>query len=716
MAQPSPRHPHDHRDRSAPAVADLRGVVHELVEAGRDEVVELDLADRPLPGERRADADPENRAFGERRVQDPIAEFREERPQQQECIAVLAADVLSVHEDARIGGKSIAQAQHDRFEKSPSFRIEGRTRLRPQQHVGDETLARVGLQHLDPAARRLVREDALPGAFARGPRRGDDLLRFLLDQGLRLRLEAIEIALGQDLFGLQPRGVRRDGIALRPELVEPAVRVAGLEERRILPGDRRLLAQVEHVVVMRVAADAHADELDQRRSLPGAGPLGGPRERRRDPVRVGAVERDPGNSVSRGLLGEDAHRGLFRDRSRERGLVVLDAEDRRESSRRAEVNRLVPFAERRAPFSDVGDADATGAVAGERHRHARDRQRRDRQRRGGRQIAPAEVSDVEVLAFHRRPRLSHLRGKRESNGLGMRPHRQRGAEVADERRDDVALPRSVRSAVLLAATQANCRRVDRLLTQRPEALPLERGVSVPDFAAREESLQAVVGRARQDHPAQDLDPLLGRERGLERFATQESVARFEELRLGLLHSRFHGDSGDRVAERFSGKVIDGAEQRLRHGPAQRLDGGLVAAGVGRGDRSERLERRGERERKAFRDERAEPRGEREPRLDQGSRFDDAFHRARMLTRQDLERRRAHSDFVSDFRMYRRSSSARSETPDSSDPISLVTRFAGRLRDLGPCIARPSLLSRPTVIRFMPTSVMPDRTSHQSARG
>ena len=60
---------------AAPAVADLRGVVHQLVEAGGDEVVELHLADRPLPGQRRADADAEHRAFGERRVEDAIAEL-----------------------------------------------------------------------------------------------------------------------------------------------------------------------------------------------------------------------------------------------------------------------------------------------------------------------------------------------------------------------------------------------------------------------------------------------------------------------------------------------------------------------------------------------------------------------------------------------------------------------------------------------------------------
>ena len=75
VAQAAPRHAHDHRHGAAPPIADLRGVVHELIEAGRDEVVELHLADRPLPGERGADAHAEHRAFGERRIEDAVAEL-----------------------------------------------------------------------------------------------------------------------------------------------------------------------------------------------------------------------------------------------------------------------------------------------------------------------------------------------------------------------------------------------------------------------------------------------------------------------------------------------------------------------------------------------------------------------------------------------------------------------------------------------------------------
>ena len=117
MTQPAPRHAHHHRHRAAPAIADLGGVVHELVEAGRDEVVELHLADRPLARQRGADAGAEHGALGERRVEDPIAELLEQRAQQQERVAVGAADVLAEHEDARVGAQRVADAEHHRFEK-----------------------------------------------------------------------------------------------------------------------------------------------------------------------------------------------------------------------------------------------------------------------------------------------------------------------------------------------------------------------------------------------------------------------------------------------------------------------------------------------------------------------------------------------------------------------------------------------------------------------
>src|SRR5438876_8181922 len=105
MAQAAPRHPDHHRDAEAEAIAQLGGVVDELVEPGRDEIVELHLADRPLAGERGADAHAEDGALADRRIEETIAELLQERLQQQKRVAVTAANVLAVDEDARIAAQ-----------------------------------------------------------------------------------------------------------------------------------------------------------------------------------------------------------------------------------------------------------------------------------------------------------------------------------------------------------------------------------------------------------------------------------------------------------------------------------------------------------------------------------------------------------------------------------------------------------------------------------
>ena len=48
----------------------------------------------------------------------------EQRPEQQERVAVLAADVLAKDEDARIGPQRISDAERDGFEKRLPFAIE----------------------------------------------------------------------------------------------------------------------------------------------------------------------------------------------------------------------------------------------------------------------------------------------------------------------------------------------------------------------------------------------------------------------------------------------------------------------------------------------------------------------------------------------------------------------------------------------------------------
>jgi hypothetical protein len=95
------------------------------------------------------------------------------------------------------------------------------------------------------------------------------------------------------------------------------------------------------------------------------------------------------------------------------------------------------------------------------------------------------------------PALAHLRVERHADGVEVRLHRQRDAEVADDRAHHV-----------LAAAQAGGRRIDRFLSERAESLALERRALVAHLAAGEELLQAVVDRPREDHAAQDCAPLV----------------------------------------------------------------------------------------------------------------------------------------------------------------------------------------------------------------
>ena len=110
---------------AAPAVALLRRVVHELIESGRDEVVELHLGDRALARRCAAPTAMPKIAFsaiGELMMRSPNS--FEQRPQQQERAAVVAADVLAVDEHARIGTQRIADAGSHRFEKGRPLPVE----------------------------------------------------------------------------------------------------------------------------------------------------------------------------------------------------------------------------------------------------------------------------------------------------------------------------------------------------------------------------------------------------------------------------------------------------------------------------------------------------------------------------------------------------------------------------------------------------------------
>src|SRR5262245_11396628 len=117
VAEAAPWHPDDHRHAATPPVPDLRCVVDELIEASGDEVVELNLANRSLACERGANADPKNAPFSEGRIDDPISECSEKRPQQQERVPVGPADILTVQEHTRIRCQRVSNAEHHTFKK-----------------------------------------------------------------------------------------------------------------------------------------------------------------------------------------------------------------------------------------------------------------------------------------------------------------------------------------------------------------------------------------------------------------------------------------------------------------------------------------------------------------------------------------------------------------------------------------------------------------------
>jgi hypothetical protein len=114
----------------------------------------------------------------------------------------------------------------------------------------------------DPRARRLPGNHPLADGRRVGPWKVDDGARLLLDKCLRLVAEALRLTGLDRTVCLEARRVGDERIARAPVGVERLVDVAGVADRRVGPRRLRVLAQVEHVVVMRVPAHAHRDELD----------------------------------------------------------------------------------------------------------------------------------------------------------------------------------------------------------------------------------------------------------------------------------------------------------------------------------------------------------------------------------------------------------------------------------------------------------------------
>ena len=128
----------------------------------------------------------------------------EQRPQQQERVAVLAADVLAVDEDARIGAQRVADAEHHRFEERRPFGSNGGACLERRQTGAAAGVLRIAFR--DSSGSTCDRG----GSPANTPRRPSPApatarrstaARLGLDHRLGLALEALEVALRDDALG-----------------------------------------------------------------------------------------------------------------------------------------------------------------------------------------------------------------------------------------------------------------------------------------------------------------------------------------------------------------------------------------------------------------------------------------------------------------------------------------------------------------------------------
>jgi hypothetical protein len=125
---PAARRPHDDRHRDAPAapIAQRRRLVDDLVEPARDEIGELHLRHGPVAALRRADADADDRRFGDWRVDDPhLAELVVKALRHPERAAV-GAHVLAEDEDLRVAPHLLGERFPNRFEVGNLLRHTGR--------------------------------------------------------------------------------------------------------------------------------------------------------------------------------------------------------------------------------------------------------------------------------------------------------------------------------------------------------------------------------------------------------------------------------------------------------------------------------------------------------------------------------------------------------------------------------------------------------------
>src|SRR5262249_3444222 len=152
------------------------------VEAGRNEIVELHLRDRPLPGNGCAHGDSEDGVLGDRRIDDAVAKLLEQRTKKQERSSVEPSDILAVDEHTPIGTKRIADPCHHRFEERRALLVKRETAIDRWQiwiEIDIQTSGR--LERLDVDAWRLVGRYSNPRFGRLRPGRLDNRARFLFN-------------------------------------------------------------------------------------------------------------------------------------------------------------------------------------------------------------------------------------------------------------------------------------------------------------------------------------------------------------------------------------------------------------------------------------------------------------------------------------------------------------------------------------------------------
>ena len=235
----------------------------------------------------------------------------------------------------------------------------------------------------------------------------------------------------------------------------------------------------------------------------------------------------------------------------------------------------MPLAERCSTFADERERDTARSVARECHRHPGNRQGADGQRRRGGKDAVVEIADVKVLSVHRRSRLRHLRGERPADGFGLRTHRDRQAQIADQRRNDVSAPRPIHSEQFAAAQPDPCG-INRFLTERSESLALKGGLAVADLAVGEQGLQPIVGGAGQHHASKDLEAFVGRQRRADSGSPQESVAGLDDVINRLFEAPPGCDTRRGLGEIDGSQSMQPRAELAGEGLTQRLDGRFIA--------------------------------------------------------------------------------------------------------------------------------------------